>query len=388
MEVSNSKVDHHTINNQNQEQNHEQITDGSSEPDPDIIKETDEREKQTEVKEVKREQKREKRIRGREISVDPDYGDAQSFDVEPNQTIAELKKQIRSRKMVSLCGGPNEDFNLIFKGRLLFDYNKLSDYHIEEYATLYMRYSRKENQYGCELQINVIQDSVPTRTIPLSVHLSMKVSTIKHMILDCEGIPIARQRLFYIAKFFYTHDTTCYTLDDQSTLSKYFSVGTCSNQPKSLDLIVQQEGAPEMFYIKPLFDMVNVLPDYTPIPMSTSNVKEEISRITGIPEEEVCLETENGSFDPEESRISGQSQLVTFRQRKQAPSRIFIKTLTDRTFEVNVGSAWTEKDLREEICMRDGVLPPDQQRLVHNHHQLKTREHWQAMTLEKTTRFI
>eukprot|EP01036_Dinobryon_divergens_P061898 gene61898-biopygen32454 len=106
------------------------------------------------------------------------------MDLEPSDTIANLKQKIQDKD-----GIPPDHQRLIFAGKQLEDDRTLSDYNIQDEATLQLKL-----HFARDI-MQIFIDTPTGKTITLDVERSDTIEVVKYMIQEKEGIPPDQQRL-------------------------------------------------------------------------------------------------------------------------------------------------------------------------------------------------
>ena len=286
-----------------------------------------------------------RRRSGMQIFVKKSTGKKITLEVEPADTIENVKRKIQDEE-----GIPPAQQCLIFAGEVLEDSRCLSDYNVWRESTLHL-VSRLYN--GMQIFVKTLTG----KTITLEVELSDTIEVVKTKIKDKEGIPPDQQLLIFKGR----------QLEDGRCLSDYNV-----SRESTLHLVLRLHSSMQIFVKTLAGKMITLEVE----PSDTiENVKTKIQDKEGIPPDYQCLIFARKVLEDgrclSDYDVWRESTLCLI-LRVPSGMQIFVKTLTGKTITLEVESSATIENVKTKIQDIEGI-PPDQQHLFFNGHLLNDK---------------
>ncbi|XP_050941668.1 polyubiquitin 4-like [Cucumis melo] len=126
-------------------------------------------------------------------------GEKFSLEVEPTDTIADVKDQMEALNEV-----PSDSQRLLFGGKTLEDHKALEHYNIEKDSTLYLIF---RVYGGMQIFVKALNDG---KVMSLDVEPTASIGSLKAKLEAKYGIPAESQKIIYAGKIVEDHQTLAY----------------------------------------------------------------------------------------------------------------------------------------------------------------------------------
>lgn len=279
---------------------------------------------------------------GFEIYVDAPSGKNYVLEVEPNDSLDQLKEKLRSKENIP-C-----DMQRIFLGNnLLSSSCSLSENGVQPFSDI--RLALDEGS----ARVNVALSS--RSTLSLWVRLDQTVSSLKEIVAERERVTIAYVELYYARTLLENHHPLShYRIRHNQTIHVNVL------RPLLLRLVITVRG-----------NSNTQLEVQQPENDTVLHIKENLSPRVRANIEDLQLFLGGSELDNEqtlsECGIRDRSNLDLIisqsgraRQDQRKSMHLFVKTLTGKTVVVDVDPTDTIQDIKEQICAKERVPVPQQ----------------------------
>jgi len=259
-------------------------------------------------------------------------GKSFTLEVEPNDTIADVKRKIEQAQGIS----PQEQ-RLIFASKLLEDDGTIATNNIQKESTIHLVHRRPS---GMQIFVKTLDG----KTIALAVEPNDTIASVKSKIQQKEGILAVEQRLIFSGAL----------LEDDRTIAE------CNiSKESTLNLVQRRPGGMQIF-VKTLTGAIITL---VVAPNDTiASVKSKIEEKEGVPADEQRVTFADTPLEDARTIADYKIEKDSTLHLQQISRQILVKTLTGKTITLVVDVTDTIADVKRKIHDQENI--PANARLI------------------------
>ncbi|KAA6383490.1 MAG: putative Polyubiquitin [Streblomastix strix] len=264
---------------------------------------------------------------------------------------AEVKQKIQEKEGFSV----DSQF-LAFSGHEVENTKTLQDCNVHENSILHLVIRKQKKALRKQKSndtFSIFVEFPGDKKITLEVENTDTIESVKHKILEKEGIPEGQQRLVFSGQ----------VLEDAKTLKDYEAR---QNITLHLFIRIQKKNNPFQIFVKIIDN--KTFPLLVENTETIGNVKQQIQQKEGIPANKQRLIFAGELLDDEKTiqeYTIQESAILRLELRQQRPNdfQIFVKTATGKMIDLQVINIDTIESIKQQVYERCN-FPPELQRIV------------------------